>query len=79
MKEIEVVKLEGIEYMIIKELIIDGVTYIHLAKVESPEEFCIRKIQIIDKEEMIVGLDNKEEFDMALEVFNNNHKEELEN
>jgi hypothetical protein len=79
MKEIEVVKLEGIEYMIIKELIINGVTYIHLAKVESPEEFCIRKIQIIDKEEMIVGLDNKEEFDMALEVFNNNHKEELEN
>jgi len=79
MKEIEVVKLEGIEYMVIKELIIDGVTYIHLAQVESPEEICIRKIQIIDGDEMIVGLDNKEEFDKALEVFNNNHKEELEN
>lgn len=79
MKEIEVVELEGIEYMIIRELVIDGITYIHLAKVEDPEDFCIRKIQIIDGEEMIVGLDNKEEFDMALEVFANKHEEEIEN
>ena len=73
------INLEGQEYMLIAELQFNGTEYLHLAKTDNPKEFCIRKINVIDGKRMIVGLDGKEEFDMALLAFRDKHIKDLEN
>lgn len=77
MQEVKTIVLEDNEYMIIGELNINGAEYIHFAKVDDPKDFCIRKVEIIEGEETIVGLDSKEEFDMALRKFSEKHIKEL--
>lgn len=79
MKDVKVMMLEGEKYVVAGELENNGVKYINFAKFDSPEDFCIRKISVIDEKEMIVGLDNGEEFDMALEAFSKKYANDLGN
>ena len=79
MEDVKTIFLEDKVYAVIGELQINGTEYIHFAEVENPQKFCIRKIKVINGEEMIVGLDNKEEFDMALNAFSQKHIKDLEN
>ena len=54
----------------IKYIITDTINnYLYLNNINDFEDFCIRKRIIIDGESYISGLDNEEEFDKALELF----------
>lgn len=78
MKEVETIELEGKEYIIQSEITLNGCRYIHLANTIDPEDFCIRKIRVKDGKEMLVGLDDEKEFNMALEAFFSKYKEDFE-
>lgn len=70
MNQIDVVTLEdGKDYYIMKEKILDGVTYLYL--INDEKEIAIRKIEAINNVEMIVTLDTDEEFDKVVEAFQN--------
>lgn len=69
MNELDAVKLEGREFVIVDEIIINNIKYVHLANADDAEDFCIRKIEIRDNEEILTPLDSDEEFDLALEEF----------
>lgn len=79
MKDVKTMILEDGEYMVIDECLINNTNYIHFAKVDDPEDFCIRKVNIIDGEEIIVGLDNMDEFNLALKSFADKHINTSEN
>ena len=78
MMELDTIKLENKEYAIIAEMNINGTNYMHLANVENPSDFCIRKVIMKDGEEIITGLDDRKEFDMAMQAFSKKHCEDLE-
>ncbi len=69
MNELDAITLEGREFVIVDEIILNGVKYVHLASAENYEDFCIRKIIVRDNEEILTGLDSDEEFDNALREF----------
>lgn len=69
MNELDAIKLEGREFVIVDEIIVNNIKYVHLANADDPMDFCIRKIVIENNEEMLIGLDSDEEFDMALDAF----------
>jgi len=79
MENVQTIELEGKKYMIVAELNINGIPYIHFASIDNPGDFCIRKVSIMDGEEMIVGLDSREEFDMALKAFSDKQTKSFEN
>ena len=56
---------DGIKYKITDTIN----NYLYLNNINDFEDFCIRKRIIIDGESYISGLDNEEEFDNALELF----------
>ena len=62
MNELDALTLDGKEYVIVDEVTVNGVLYVHLANPLNPKDFCINK-------RMIINLDNAEEFDMALAMF----------
>lgn len=75
MNELDAIKLEGKEFVIIDEISLAGIKYVHLANADDPEDFCIRKIVMENEKEMLIGLDSDEEFDFALDGFmKKNHK-----
>jgi len=77
MNELDAIKLEDREFVIIDEVIINDITYVHLASADDPEEFCIRKIIIDNNKELLTPLDNDLEFDVALDAFiKKNHSRE---
>ncbi len=68
MIELEQITLEnGVAYSIIRE----KESYVYLINPQDENDFCIRKNVIIDGEEYLKPLDNKEEFDYALSIFKN--------
>lgn len=64
--EIESVEIDGTDYMIIKEFVIKGTTYVHLVNETDPLDMMYRKIIIEDGEEYLVGLDSEQEFDLVV-------------
>lgn len=75
MEDVEIITLEdGQDYMIVDEIVIDEVKYVYLAKEQDISNFCIRKENIINNSQYLVGLDNKEEFDKALQTFAVKHQ-----
>jgi hypothetical protein len=75
MNELDAIKLEGKEFVIVDEISLAGIKYVHLANADDAEDFCIRKIVLENGKEMLTGLDSDEEFDFALEGFiKKNHK-----
>ena len=60
--DVKVYTLEdGIDYAVLDEIN----NYVYLANVSDPKDICIRK----DIGEELVGLDNEEEFNKALRLF----------
>lgn len=69
-KEITTVVLEnGLEYLIIDEILDNNNNYVYLTNVNDEEDFCIRKYIIENDNEIYVGLDNDDEFDQALQLY----------
>lgn len=70
MENVEIITLEdNNDYIVTKEIIIDNVKYVYLTKSDDVASFCIRKINIINDEEFLVGLNDKDEFLKALKSF----------
>lgn len=75
MENVEVITLEdNNEYIVTKELVIDNIKYVFLTKSDDVASFCIRKINIINNEEYLVGLKDKDEFTKALKSFTEDSK-----
>ena len=71
MKELDVIKLEdGIEYAIVQKIEKNNNTYLYLTNIDDEKDFCIRKLIIQNGEEVLIGLDDDEEFDKALSYLN---------
>lgn len=74
-EEIEVVTLDdGKDYMVTAEIVINNIKYVYLTNEEDIADFCIRKINNINNNEYLVGLDSKEEVLMVLKEFTNKFK-----
>lgn len=75
MEEIRVIKLEdNIEYGIIDEIEINNQKYIYLTNIDDSTDFCIRKMIIENGKELLIGLNNEKEFDLALRYFSEKHQ-----
>lgn len=75
MEDVEIITLEdGKDYMVTDEFEINKVRYVYLTNEEDIADICIRKINIINNEEYLVGLDSEEEFKNALQEFLNQNK-----
>ena len=62
MEELEIITLDdGRDYIITDEFLIDGVKYVYLTLEGDIGTFCIRKINIINNEEYLVSLNDKNE------------------
>lgn len=69
-EELEIITLDdGKDYIVTDEIIIDDVKYVYLTDEADIASFCIRKINIINNEEYLVSLKDRNEFNMALEKF----------
>lgn len=78
-KVINKVTLEdGIEYIIVDEINSDSVKYVFLSNIDDSDDFCIRKVVLENNEEILTGLNDDAEFDLALMLYAKNHQEELE-
>ena len=79
MEEVKLIDLEDGSYIISDEIILNNTKYIYLTKENDMMDFCIRKIVMENGEEFIDALDTEEEFDRAMQVFLQKHKQDLEN
>lgn len=74
MEEIKTVELEdGSTYIITDEIEVGEKKYLYLTNILDAEDFCIRKYIVESGEEYLSGLDNKQEFDLALKYFLEKH------
>lgn len=69
MEEIRIINLEGRDFIITKEVPVGDIIYVLLLEENNPKHFCIRKVINRDNKQLLIGLDNEEEFDKALELF----------
>lgn len=71
-QEYDVIILEdGQEYAVIDEITENNNTYVYLSNLQDEKDFCIRKVAHQGTEEVLIGLDNDEEFNQALMYFTN--------
>lgn len=76
-ENIEVVTLEdGKNYMVTAELEINNIKYLFLTNEDDVADFCLRKINTINNNEYLVGLNDKEEVIKVLQEFTNKFKNE---
>ena len=73
MKQVEIIDIENKKYMVLNEIHDNGETYLFLTNIKNPKDFLIQKVDKNDKE-YLVNLDNEEEFNKALDLFNNNNE-----
>lgn len=64
----------GKEYRVIDRIEHENTTYIYLADINNPQDFCARKEIEENNETFLVGLDNKEEADLALKLLVEKHQ-----
>lgn len=73
-KECNVITLEnGIEYTEIDKINFNNNCYVVLSNFDDPSDFCIRKLVINNDQEYIVGLEDREEFNNVLKLFNDKY------
>ena len=60
---------DGIEYVIIKEMDIKGITYTLFANINDGTDICYRKTTEENGELFYVGLDNEKEFELINNLF----------
>lgn len=76
MEELDVVTLEdNQDYIVTDEILINGIKYVFLTNEKDVSSFCIRKVNIINNEEYLIGLNNKTELENALNEFYKHHQE----
>lgn len=76
-ENVEVVTLEdGKDYMVTAELEINNIKYLFLTNEDDVADFCLRKINTINNNEYLVGLNDKEEVIKVLQEFTNKFKNE---
>lgn len=64
----------GKEYHVIDKIEYENKTFIYLADINNPKDFCARKEIEEDGKTFLVGLDNKEEADLALRLLTEKHQ-----
>jgi len=73
-KEYNVITLEnGIEYTEIDRINFNNNCYVVLSNLDDPSDFCIRRLVNDNNQECIVGLENREEFNSVLKLFNDKY------
>ena len=75
MKEVNVITLNNIDYIIIDEITIEGVTYIYLVNENDDNDFLIQKLKLKDGQNYLTNLANREEYNLALIAFENKNKQ----
>lgn len=69
----KVIKLEDdLNYLEVKQIVNNNTTYVYLTNVKDVNDFCIRKLSFDGNE--LLGLDNEEEFESALNLFKESMK-----
>ena len=71
MKQVEIIDIENKKYMVLNEISDNDETYVFLANIKNPKEFIIQKVDKNDND-FLINLDNDDEYDRALKLFNNN-------
>lgn len=72
MDTIETITLnDGITYAIVDEKIYDGTKYVYLVDRNNELNFCIRKTEIENGKEYLINLDDRKEFELALNILAN--------
>lgn len=75
MEEVRTITLEdNEEYVIVDEINYKDEKYIYLVNEQKIEKVCIRKINIINGKECLIGLDNENEFKLALNEYIKKHR-----
>lgn len=69
MKEIEYVEFDNKNYLIVSNLIVNGIKYVYMVNEDDPKDFYISKIKIKDGKDYYTNLDNAQEFDDILQKF----------
>lgn len=59
--------INDIEYLILKETLVNGINYLLLVNMNNRNDFVIRK----EIENQLIGLDNDEEFYKIINAFSN--------
>ncbi len=70
------VNINGVEYVEMKTLEVKDTKYAYLVNQDDEKDFIINKIVIRDGKEMYVGLDNDNEYDLALMYFLKNYTQD---
>lgn len=65
----KVVLEDGIEYAVIDEIEQNNITFVYLINILDSTDFCIRKVDSVINNDLLVGLDTDNEFDLALDLF----------
>ena len=60
---------DGINYLILKDKIIDGVKYTLFVNIDNDTDICFRKTVVEDNEEYYVGLDDNKELNKVILAF----------
>lgn len=63
------------EYYVIDRIELENKAFIYLTNPDNPKDFCCRKEIEENGKTFLVGLDNKEEADMALKLFFEKHQD----
>lgn len=68
--EAEVVTLnDGLDYVILDEISAHSKTYVYLSNTEDSKNFCVRKKIQNNAGSLLVGLDDENEFNMAMDLY----------
>ena len=73
--QLEVLDINNKKYMVLNELTDDNETYVYLSNIKNPKDFVVRKVDKNDKE-VLINLDNEEEFVKAMDLFREANKEQ---
>lgn len=71
-KELEYVELEDKENYVILKILEGTNKYVYLANIKDASDLVIRKLIVIDDQEILAGLDTDQEFNEAMELFKKN-------
>ena len=74
MEDIYTLEIDGKQYLIIDQIKSKDSEFVYFSNEEDPKDFCIRKLAS-DDNDALVGLDSDEEFDYALSLFLDKHKD----
>ena len=68
--EAEVVTLnDGLDYVILDEITAHSNVYVYLSNTEDPRNFCVRKKLQNSARSLLIGLDDENEFNMAMKLY----------